>query len=172
MALIVEDGTIIAGANSYVSRVDILAYSLARGIILPDDDSTDVLAIKAMDYLSLFDDRWKGTPTAPGEQSLAWPRTRVKTSPFIGTLADDIIPVGLIKAQCELVLIANAGNVLLPTTSAETAFVKREKVDVIETEYSEAVAIKLLGQLPQMPLIDALLAPLLNTVGGLTTRRV
>jgi hypothetical protein len=169
MALIVEDGTIIAGANSYVSRTDIIGYASARGIILADDDATDVLAIKAMDYLALFDDQWKGSRVTP-EQDLAWPRKNARTS--AGTLSPEMIPTALVRAQCELCLIANAGNVLLPTTTAENAFIKKEKVDVIETEYSEAVALKMLGQLPQMPLVDAMLKPLLDVSVGLKTRRV
>lgn len=171
MALIVEDGSIVANANSYNSRADIIAYAAARGVVLADDDTTDVLAIKAMDYLALSDNDWKGEPVSP-TQSLAWPRKGAIPTGSRTAFPDNAIPVQVKKAQCELAVIANSGVALIPTTSAETAFVTREKVDVIETEYSEAIALKLMGSLPDMPSIDALLSPWLRAVGYLTTVRV
>src|SRR5690606_40416418 len=56
--LIVEDGTIVAGANSFVTEAEIVAYALARGTNLPHTtdeelDAVAVLGIKAMDYLAI-----------------------------------------------------------------------------------------------------------------------
>lgn len=172
MALIKETGAIIDGANTYVSRAELISYAALRGVTLADVDATDVLAIKAMDYLALFDTKWKGELVDPGVQSLAWPRKGVYPVNSSTQFPDDQIPGQIQRAQCELALNVNAGTILLPTTSAETAFIKKEKVDVIETEYSEAVALKLMGLLPQMPLVDALLAGWLKDVGTLRTVRV
>lgn len=172
MALIVEDGSIITGANSYVSRQLLIDYAAARGITLTDVDATDVFAIKAMDYLSMYDTKWKGEQVEPGVQNLAWPRKNV----FLGSswVAFDptFIPNQLVRAQLELALQSQKGIDLVPTTDASTAFIKREKVDVIETEYSEAIALQLLGQLPRFPIVDALIEPLMAAVPLLKTVRV
>src|SRR5215217_55966 len=174
MALIVEDGTVVPTANSYVTRADIIAYGAARGVTLVDDDATDVLGIKAMDSLDLYANKWVGSPVQPGVQPLAWPRKGAVPNGGTTPYAEDAIPGNIAKAQLALALIASTGVDLLPTFSAATGFVKREKVDVIETEYSEAVALQTLGQLPTMPLVDALLEPWLAgaTFGGLKTYRV
>lgn len=170
MALIVEDGSIVENADTYVTRADAIAYALRRGVVLPDTEATDIQIIKAMDYLAMFDTKWLGQQVNPATQYLAWPRSGV----FIGfshvAFPSDDIPNQLIKAQCELVLQVNAGIDLMPTVSASAAFVKREKVDVIETEYSEAIALALLNELPNMPLVDAYLSPLLDQGGGIRIR--
>lgn len=173
MALIKEDGSIVSGANSYITRAELIAYAVARGVTLADTDATDVLAIKAMDYLTMFDAKWRGSLVSPGVQALAWPRKGAIPMGSTSEFPDNAIPGNIIKSQYELALVASTGIDLLPTTNPATGFVTREKVDVIETEYSEAVALETFGQLPKIPLVDALLAPWL--AGGsmtLTTRRV
>lgn len=172
MALIAEDGSIVADANSYNTRAELITYAAARGVTLADDDTTDVLGIKAMDYLALYDTAWKGELVEAGVQMLAWPRMYAYIGSSTTAFPLDEIPAQLKRAQAELVVQAKSGVNLLPTLSGDTAFVKKEKVDVIETEYSEAVAIKLMGLLPDMPLVDALLQPLFATVGRLRTVRI
>jgi hypothetical protein len=166
MALIVEDGSIVPNADSYVSRTDVIAYALKRGITLPATDATDVMVIKAMDYLSYFDAKWLGEQVEPGVQSLAWPRKNVWIGFSHVAFPEDEIPNQLVRALCELTLQVNAGVNLLPTLTGETQFVTREKVDVIETEYSEAVALQVMGMLPNMPLVEAMLTPLMSTGAG------
>lgn len=172
MALVIEDGSIVPGADSYISRADVIAYAIKRGVVLPDTDATDNQIIKAMDYLTLFDDKWKGSQVDPQNQSLAWPRKGVYVSGEHSALPSDTIPRQIVNAQAELVMQVNTGVTLTPTVTAETAFVTREKVDVIETEYSEAIALRLMGTLPDMPLVSALLAPFLGIGGGLRTLRI
>jgi hypothetical protein len=169
MALIVEDGTGVADANTYIDRDAAIAYAAARGVVLPNTDVTDQRIIKAMDYLTLYDYKWKGYKTV-STNALPWPRKSVYIEGEL--FPDNEIPSQLVRAQADLVLQVTAGINLLPTFSADTAFVTREKVDVIETEYSEAIALQALGTLPDMPLIDALLAPLLASVGRLRTVRI
>jgi hypothetical protein len=169
MALIKEDGSIVSSANSYVTRAELIAYAIARGVTLADTDATDVLAIKAMDYLTMYDSKWAGDLVEPGVQTLAWPRTGAIPQGGKTAFPDDEIPGNIVKAQMELALVANSGVDLLPTTNPATGFVTREKVDVIETEYSEAVALQTFGQLPKVPLVDALLAPWMAG-GGMSLR--
>lgn len=172
MALIVEDGSIVAGANTYVSRDAAISYASLRGVTLPNSEETDVQIIKAMDYLAVFDAKWKGSQVEPGVQELAWPRKDVFLPAAWVALPSDAIPRQIVTSQFELVLQLNAGVNLLPTVSGSEAFITREKVDVLETEYSERVALALLGALPDMPLVSALIEPLLSNVGRIRTVRV
>src|SRR5215217_1646289 len=137
MALIVEDGTGVPGANTYVSRAAFIVYAADRGITIANDANADALLYKAMDYLLLFEGRWKGVRTS-STQSLAWARKQVYLDNVL--FPDNEIPAQLVRAQAELGLQVQSGINLLPTLSGQTAFVTREKVDVIETEYSEAIA--------------------------------
>lgn len=166
MALIVENGTIVANANSYSSRAQIIAYALARGITLPDSDATDANAIAAMDYLLKYQGRWKGQLVDAGVQSLDWPRDCVRIGAY--DVPDDGIPVALVNAQSQLAIYASQGISLMPVSGAD-AFVKREKIGPIETEFSEAVELRA-GTLPTFPVVDALLAAYLD--GGFRLRSV
>lgn len=171
MALIVEDGSNVANSNSYASLTDIRAFASARGVTLPSDDGKlEILAVKAMDYLESFRKQFQGSktnnvgddPAAPKvvPQSLQWPR--------IGVVIDDedfdanSIPAELKKAQMQYCMELFGGNDAMPTTTG--AFVKREKVGPLETEYSETLS----SDSPRMPKVDALLEPLLRGSGGFT----
>jgi hypothetical protein len=132
MALSVEDGTIIAGAESYVSAADATTYHAARGNAAwtGTDAIKEAALLKAAAYLDgHYCNRFKGSKYQPLEQAMQWPRVGV----FIdGHLLDAYtIPQRLKDAQCELALIALSAD-LAPSVSAG---IKREKVDVLETEY-------------------------------------
>lgn len=167
MALIPEDGSgNVSGANSYASFEQILAYALARGILLPSSpaDQVEAMAFQAMDYLASLEDRYRGTRTYELDQPLSWPRTDVQIYGF--DFPEDAIPENLISAQCQLVIEVHNGVNLFPTQTPSTA-VKREKVDVIETEYFSASEMG--GSLFFQPIIssvNSLLAPLLKTGFG------
>jgi hypothetical protein len=171
MPLIVENGSIVPGANTYVSRTDLIAYGAARGVTIPDADASDVHLVKGMDYLALSAYNWKGEQVEP-DQPLAWPRKGVYVTGSNTALPSDAIPPALVKAQCELALAAISGITLIPNTTLADGFITREKVDVIETEYSEAVALATLGSLPILPSVNALLAGLIDYGGRVRTVRI
>jgi hypothetical protein len=163
MALIVEDGSGVENANAYASVADVVAYAASRGKTITPE-AAEPLIFNAMDYLSMFDAKWSGRRSYPG-QALAFPRYGIYFDqtpiPF------DAMPPNLIAALGQLVIAQTQGVNLLGTDTRE-AFVTKEKVDVIETTYSEAVRIAQIqagGLLPQMPLVAALLAPLMGGGG-------
>lgn len=132
MALIIETGAIIAGADSYVSVTDCDTYHTARGnSAWTGTDAVKEYALrKAVAYLDgHYRNRLKGYMVDPISQNLAWPRYDVVIDGV--TLASNIIPQRVKDAQCELALIALSSD-LAPNVSAG---IKREKVDVLETEY-------------------------------------
>jgi hypothetical protein len=181
MALEVEDGTGKADANSYVSVAEYRAYAQARGVSLPVADAqVEVQLIQAMDYVESFRAKYQGRKTwprpgmdvsHPDAQALQWPRTGV-TIDCGYNLPDNVIPQELKQVQMQAALEVNTGLSLMP--SSDGRVVKKEKVDVIETEYMTAdeTGNDRVG-VPSFPLLEALLEPLFNACGGffLRTRR-
>jgi len=128
--IIVENGTVVAGANSYVSEADLTAYASDRGLTLTA--ATDVLIIKAMDYiesLSFIGD--KHTEAQP----LQWPRDEVYIDR--NYIERETIPKELKNGVYTAALAIDAE--LDPLRIIERA-TKREKVDVIEVEYMDSAA--------------------------------
>lgn len=165
MTLTVEDGSLVSGADSYISLADARSYCANRGIALSDDDSAAEIQLRrAFDYLELKRAYYKGTKVDPA-QLTQWPRTGVVIE---GAEIDTVtIPVELKYAQVQYAVAINSGLDLLPTASGDR-FVTREKIGQIETEYSSSLAT---SGIPIVRIADQLLEPLLNTVGMLSVER-
>lgn len=164
MALIVEDGTGKTDSNTYADKTQARAYATARGVTLPADDSAvEAMLLKAADYLEGLRARYQGQRTTPGTQALQWPRSGVVIDDDY-ELPDNVIPVELKNAQCQLVLEQQSGLTLQPASDGR--IVKSTKVDVIEKEYFSAADMGQSGSpLPTFPAVDALVAPLLKSGG-------
>lgn len=102
MAIVVEDGTRVTGANSYVTEAELTTYATARGITITGD--TEELLIKAMDYLESLE--YKGIKVA-FDQALQWPRADVYIDDYLVDI--DEIPYELKKAEYEVALSIDAG---------------------------------------------------------------
>ena len=75
MALVIEDGTIVAEANSYVTVEEARAFALLRGVILSAVDAdVEILIIEAMDYVEAKGSKFKGMKYTR-DQDLQWPRS-------------------------------------------------------------------------------------------------
>jgi hypothetical protein len=152
--LVIEDGTIVPNATSYVTVTEAREYSAARGITLSAVDATvDVMAIKAMDYLESLREQFQGTKV-DDEQELQFPRDNVYIDEVL--LANDSIPKLLKKAQCQLIIEINSGVLLMPTR--KSAEVKIETVGPISTEYFQGSPVA-----PEMTTVNSLLNPLFKT---------
>jgi hypothetical protein len=154
MALIVETGAGVAGANTFVSRADFIAYAALRGVVIADDDPADVLLIKAMDYLNGL--KWKGTVKVPFQPN-AFPRSYVYVGPDL--FSDLAVPADVVGAQCTLAMQINAGVDILPTFTG--GLVTEETVGPLTTKYSDRYGAPT-GS-PDMPSVRALLAKWLDT---------
>jgi hypothetical protein len=111
MALIIEDGSIVSGANSYTTDVEFVAYAAARGYTIGASEADrDILQIKAMDYLASLEDRYQGSRTS-STQEVSFPRYNVILNDF--TLASDAIPQSLKNAQMELAYQVNSEELLI-----------------------------------------------------------
>lgn len=154
--LIVEDGTIVAGANSFVSETDLVSFALARGVVLPftsdpEKDAVAVLGIKGADYLKIMP--WRGELVDPN-QPMPFPRKNMDMSP---PFPENAVPVAVVEAQKQLALLVKSGVEIMPTWSG-AGFTIKEKVGPIEEMYSEKVGVSKDG-LPILPGITGLLAP-------------
>ncbi len=102
MALTVETGAVVAGANSYVSVADADAYHLARGNALwAGDNAVKEAAIHRA--VAFIESRpWKGTKGAY-TNPMCWPRAGVVDRDQFEVPADTV-PVGVVSALCEAAL--------------------------------------------------------------------
>ncbi len=155
MALVIEDGTIVTGANSYIDDTDYIAYALARGVVIDPADAEQQL-IQAMDYIET---RWyQGQQVDFEDQELAWPRDYVYIE---GNLLDnEVIPRRLINAQCELGMAYNSSNDPLGTITNANQ-IKEESFAVFKTVYMDGA-----NDSPILQKVNAWLDPLLESGGG------
>lgn len=140
MTLVVEDGSGLANAESYISVADATTYHANRGnsgwAAIASDTIREQLLRKATDYmLAVYRLRWAGY-RYNSTQALDWPRLYV---PVLDTLTANqyvdfnIVP-SLVKNACaELALKSNAETLMADVGQATV----REKVDVIEVEYNK-----------------------------------
>jgi hypothetical protein len=180
MALLVEDGTGLAGAESYASVADATAYHAARGnaawAALASDTIREQNLRKATDYMvQVYRLRWKGWRVSV-TQALDWPRSEVERADYAALQANglttisgdyyypaDEVPAEVEKACFELALAAIAGD-LNPDIGRRTI---REKVDVIEVEYDRfSPLVKVYRD------VDGWLSPLLEYGGSGAFRKV
>lgn len=168
MPLIIEDGSLPIGANSFVTVAEVRAFAALRASTIPANDpagdaAIEAAAIKAVDFIEALRNQFKGTK-ATQVQDLCFPRHGMTVDGFI--VSPDEIPKVLRSAQCQLALDVLAGVDLQPSGDGREKI--REKIDVLETEWKPGS-----GANPQPGLTKAraLLAPLLSTGGGLTVSR-
>ena len=168
MALVIEDGSLVAGANSFLTRAEIIAYAAARGVTIPDDDASDVHAIAAMDFF------WS-LPCLKGELVDA-----AQTTPFprMGLVDGDTvdgyefsIPDGVKRAFAQLTLDSFNG-IALTSSSAPSQVLKRSKVGPIEREFHAPADLNVAAA-PQLTVAMAALGPwLCSTANGFSLRSV
>jgi hypothetical protein len=160
MALVVEDGSNVAGANSYTTAAEFVSFNTDRGnTVLAEADTSEIEAalVKATDYMTQkFRLLWKGA-RANADQRLDWPRRGVDVPDFFDPffrelsnvplsfqdtlfIAENAVPYEVKVAQ---ILIANAtfdasglsSGVLQASLGRVT---KREKLGELEVEYFNA----------------------------------
>ena len=142
----VEDGSIVTGANSYVTVAYADAYHSDRANTswTGTDAVKQAALVKATDYINqVYDSLWNGY-IVDSDQPLSWPRYDVEN------VDSDVIPDRLKQAVCLLALESLSADL----NPVQARAVKREKVDVVEVEYMDnAMAGK------SRPAVSGLLAP-------------
>lgn len=169
MTLIVEDGTGLPNANSYISVVDTDAYFTGRGnakwaSASPTDKESAL--VNATDYLDL---RWIGLVGGVAlttTQSLLFPRTRLAPC-----ARGAVLPTQVLYATAEYAVRALAGSLWPDPTVDPSGYAirsKKTKVGPIETDIAFAAGSGMSGgnqiTKPSYPIADNLLRCLL--LGG------
>jgi hypothetical protein len=135
MALTVETGAGVQGADSYATLQECIDYAVAMyGHSLSGNTADKEAAIRrAFAYLSTLN--WKGTRTYGRAQGGAWPRTGADDCEGYSIGSGDI-PAEVIAAQHELARAEFLSpGILTPSGSKASANVIMEKVDVIQVQY-------------------------------------
>lgn len=135
MALIVEDGTGLSTAESYISVADTDTRHSDSGqtnwALLSTAEKEQALR-RATDYMEqAYRSRWKGT-RKERLQALSWPRYDVIVDRW--SVDSDIVPTDIANACADLALKAAAGDLNADLTRG----IVREKVGPLETEYDRA----------------------------------
>lgn len=126
---------LVVGTDTYNTIEELTAYATARGITLALDE--EILLIKAMDYI---ESRSYWGYKTDSEQELEFPRN-----------GDETVPAKIKKAQLIAAIIIDSGVDLFAPIERG---IKREKVDIIETEYQTNAA-----EYVRYPELEALLTP-------------
>jgi len=156
MSLIVEDGTGLPNAESYISVADADARQASLGndlwATLTTAEKEEALRRATIYMLQAYRQRWTGyrAKIVP-MQALDWPRYGVEVDHF--PVHFDIVPADIANACADLAFKAAAGD-LAPDLSQG---VIREKVGPIETEYNRGSP-----QFVRFRSIDMMLAPYLT----------
>lgn len=160
MALIIEDGSLVADANSWTTRADYIAQAAALGVTIADADDADIELIKAAQFIDSHESNLKGY-LVDRDQALSFPRHEVYIDGFYWEATE--IPRQVPALQIAVALEIHEGIDPYNPPVNENRATKREKVGgAVEVEYfgkdGDAVTVRK-GK------TTALLASLLNRSG-------
>lgn len=172
MALVVEDGTGKADAESYASIASINAYATANGKTFPitgSDGPSTAAAVAAAEAAArrstkwldgTYRDRFPGSRKNGREQGLEWPRTGAVDADG-NAISDEAIPKEIVEAQAEAAIreLARPGG-LSPDVTAGRIKTRARVEGAVDVTYAEGFGVA--GQLPTVPEVDKILASLLG----------
>lgn len=186
MPLIVEDGTMPDGANSYVSLEYADAYLVMRGLweSTPTEGGEATIAKKETAIIRAFDAlntlKWKGN-VPDWQRVIAWPRENVpmpgpKAKGKPEFLPSGIVPMAVKQAQTELAALIYGGmNPLAPVERGGKVLSMSEStsegnLDVIggdsksySVTYSDSAPVE-----TYLPAVYGILTPFLAEIPGKT----
>jgi len=162
MAIIVETGSIVTGANSYVSREDYIIYASTLGVTVADDAIADQQLVKAAMFIDQHESNIKGCKVTR-DQPMAFPRSGVCIDGWSWSHTE--IPRNVILCQVQTALDIKAGIDPWNRPANPKLIKKRSRVEgAIDVEY--AVGNGATGQkLSRSSTADALLNSLLVRSG-------
>ena len=156
MALVVEDGSGKADAESYQSVAGHRAYCIARGLTAPADDATieQRARIATTFMVGRYRARWRGLRVS-GAQALDWPRTGVEVTDTAtpGYLPVNIVPAEVVAACSELIIRLGDG----PLSPDVPRLESKIELGPLKVEYTDGPA------LTSFTAVDALLGSLISS---------
>lgn len=135
MALVIETGALVTGANSYVTVDNFIAWAEARGITFTlDDNLIEQNILRAMDYFESL--HFLGLKSDEN-QALQWPRDQVYIDGY--AVESDEIPVQVKNALYELIKIEFDGDSHM---DAQDRQVTSEKIGDIQVTYKSNAGMR------------------------------
>ncbi len=132
MALIIEDGSIVAGADSFATVAEFATYAAKYGRSVTDDaEAVESLLRRAALQMDALD--WKGT-TVSRDQPLSWPRYGVIIEGW--EYPSNVVPAKVKSGQMALAAEIYADD--SAPDDLKPGPIIREKVGPLETEYGDA----------------------------------
>lgn len=134
MALVVETGAIVTGADSYVARADYITYASTLGVTITDDETTDVKLRKAAEFIDSHEPNLKGSKVDK-EQPRSFPRIGFSAEGFYWNSNE--IPRQVTLAQMAIALDLEAGiDIYNPPTNPNLAKKSVEVDGAVKVEYA------------------------------------
>lgn len=130
--LTIEDGTVVAGADSFATLDEFVDYSANYGVTISDDDVTNEALLRRA-YLQMDGMAWKGCPVS-GDQTGAWPRYGAVRNGYAidsGSIPDQIV-------MGQMALAAEIYRDDLDPPESRTGAIKSETVGPLSTTYDVA----------------------------------
>lgn len=170
MSLVVEDGTGLASAESYIGVADASTYALARGLSFPITDAA--LAEQALRRATTWLDghfrgQYLGWKKLGRRQALEWPRNGayVQDDPY-GTISNAEVPVEVRNATVEAAVREYASPGSLSPDVIPGQIKKSVSISgAIAVTYAVG-AEGAQGQRPVMTVVGGILAPVLGGRSG------
>ena len=150
--LTIEDGSIVPGADSFVSAANFVIYAADYGVEVPDaEPAQEALLRRAAVQLESL--QWKGSPVS-GDQLLSWPRAGVVRNDF--PVKTDVIPPQVKQAQMALAAELHAEDVA--AAKVVKGAITKEAVDgAVTREYAAPVVKTSVSARPCVALLTGFL---------------
>lgn len=167
MSLVVEDGSGLPNAESYVSTSDCAAYASARGLTFTADAAGEQALRRATAWLDgTYRTRFPGQRKRFRQQALEWPRVGAADADGFPIAADEI-PSEIVDATCEAAVRELASPGSMSPDLERGGAIKRLQAGSVEVEYMGGASTTTLFQS-----IDGLLASLIGKASPYTARAV
>ena len=147
--LIVEDNTGLINANVYASVDEFRQFAELNGIKIEnvENEQIAIYLVRATNFIDSLENRMIGKRLNP-EQALAFPRQQLNSCSGNPHLYD---MRNLKKALFYAVEAQCLGFSLLPVNVSKDDIIKKEKIDVLEVQYSEDMLTDVLfGKFPMV----------------------
>ena len=154
--LIVEDGSIVLGANTYVTIAEYIAYAEGFGVTVEDTNAFKVQLIKAAQYIASKESQLMGD-MVERYQPLSYPRNNL-TDLDNFSWQNNEIPTLVKNCQMSLALDIQAGEDLYNLSQSSSVGVKSEEVKgAVKVEYAIADSQRIARHSRSQSLLAALM---------------
>lgn len=160
MSLTIENGSRVAGANSYVTTDELTEYATARGLGIPTEQAElERRIINAMDFVEARRDGFAGEPVAR-DQPLSWPRYGAYLDGW--PILENEIPLPLKLAVLDIAARSGEGELLARRDPATQGAMIEKTVGPLTTKWAEPGDS---SSLPVFPFAEAQLNRLMSVRG-------